>query len=105
MTVDHLIANRLVLEDGAVTGDLEGPLPDAEKDQTLEDLALTEGIDLGQTIAVGDGSTDLPMLQVAGSAIGFNPEPVVEDYCDVVVTSIRKLRLHSEQHDVIDISA
>lgn len=105
VTVDHLIANRLELEDGAVTGDVEGPLLDAGKDQALEDLALAEEMDLGRTIAVGNDTNDLPMLQVAGSAIGFDPKPVVEDYCDVVVTSVRKLRLHFEQHDVIDSSA
>jgi len=103
VAVDHLIANSLVLKNGAVTGDVDGPLLDAGKDRALEELVLAEGVDLGQTIAVGNGRTDLPMLRVAGSAIGFDPEPVVEDACDVVVTSIRKLRLHFEQHGVIDV--
>ncbi|MEF8807294.1 HAD family hydrolase [Natronomonas sp.] len=102
VTVDHVVANRLVLENGAVTGDVEGPLIDGEKDQTLEELALAEDVDLGRTTAVGNGATDLPMLQVAGTAIGFEPEPVVEDHCDVVVTSIRELRLYFEQHEFVD---
>jgi len=42
------------------------------------------------------------MLRAAGTAVGFEPEPVVEQYSDEVVTSIRKLRLYFEQHDVID---
>jgi phosphoserine phosphatase len=104
VTVDHLVANRLVIANGAVTGDVDGPLLDAGKDRALENLALTEGLDLGRTVAVGNGMTDVPMLQVAGSAIGFSPEPVVEDYCDVVVTSIQKLRLHFEQHHVVDVA-
>ena len=100
--VDHVIANRLVLEREAVTGEVEGPLLDTGKDGALEELALTEGIDLGRTIAVGNGAMDLPMLQVAGTAIGYDPESVVEDHCDVVVTSIRSLRLYFEQHGIVE---
>lgn len=102
VAVDHVVANRLVLENGAVTGDVEGPLLDGQKNEVLERLAITEGIGLGRTVAVGNGATDLSMLQVAGTAIGFTPEPVVEQYCDVVVTSIRRLRLYLEQHNIID---
>ncbi len=102
VAVDHLVANRLVLENGAVTGDVEGPLLDGGKDHVLEELAIAEELDLGQTFAVGNGATDLPMLQIAGTAIGYDPEPLVEENCDVVVTSIRKLHLYFEQHDVIE---
>lgn len=102
VSVDHVVANRLVMENDALTGAVEGPLVEGSKDEALEELAATEGIDLEQTIAVGDGANDLPMLQTAGTAIGFGPESVIEDHCDVVVTSVRKLRLHFEQHDVID---
>jgi phosphoserine phosphatase len=102
VAVDHVVANRLVLENEAVTGDVEGPLLDREKDQALEELAITEGVDLGQTIAVGNGTTDLPMLRLAGTAIGFDPDPVVASYCDITATSVRKLRLYFEQHDIVD---
>jgi phosphoserine phosphatase len=102
VTVDHVIANRLVFENEAVTGDIEGPLIDGGKGRALEELAITKEVDLGQTTAVGNGVTDIPMLQVAGTAIGFAPEPVVEDACDIVVTSIRRLWLYFEQHGLID---
>lgn len=102
VAVDHLIANRLVLENGAVTGDVDGPLLDRGKDHALQELALAADVDLGRTVAVGNGATDLSMLQVAGTAIGFDPEPIVADHCDVVVTSIRKLRLYFEQHGMIE---
>lgn len=102
VTVDHVVANRLVLDRGVVTGEIEGPLLDDGKDRALDELAAVEGEDLARTVAVGNGATDLPMLRAAGTAIGFNPVPLVEDYCDVVVTSIRKLRLYFDQHDVID---
>lgn len=100
VTVDHVVANRLVLENGAVTGDVDGPLLDRGKDHALEELALAEELGLGQTVAVGNGATDLPMLQVAGTAIGFDPESIIESHCDVVVTSIGKLKLYFEQHDL-----
>lgn len=102
VTVDHVIANRLVMKNGAISGEVSGPLLDREKGDALEALAVAAGIDRKQTIAVGNGATDLPMLHVAETAIGFNPERIVADHCDVVVTSIRKLRLYFEQNDIIE---
>lgn len=104
VTVDHVIANQLVLENGAVTGEVDGPLLDRGKDHALEELAIAEELALGQTVAVGNGATDLSMLQVAGTAIGFNPDTLIESNCDAVVTSIRKLKLYFEQHDFTDSS-
>ena len=101
-TVDHVVANRLVIENGAVTGDVDGSVLDGQKDGPLGELAVADGVDLEQTIAVGNGATDLSMLRAAGTAVGFNPEPVVEQYCDVAVTSVRKLHLYFEQHGIID---
>jgi phosphoserine phosphatase len=102
VAVDHLIANRLEIVNGALTGTVDGPIADETKDAALQELVTREDLPLDQTIAVGNGAVDLPMLQVAGTAIGFEPESVVESYCDHVVTSIRKLRLYFEQHDLID---
>ena len=101
VAVDHLVANRLVVANEALTGAVEGPLVDGRKDSALEEVAEAAGVGLGRTIAVGDDATDLPMLRAAGSAVGFEPEPLVEEACDEVVTSIRALRLYFEQHDVI----
>jgi len=102
VAVDHIVANRLVIRNGAVTGDVEGPLLDAEKDLALEEIALDEGVDTERTIAVGNGPTDRPMLRAAGTAIGFKPDRGTEKLCDYTVTSVLKLRLHFEQHGVID---
>jgi phosphoserine phosphatase len=102
VAVDHVVANRLPLSNGAVTGSVEGPLLEGGKDGALEELVAREGVSLGRTVAVGNGASDLPMLKVAGTAVGFDPEPLVERYCDVVVTSIRKLRLYLEQHGIVE---
>jgi phosphoserine phosphatase len=102
VAVDHVVANRLVMENDALTGEVEGPLVDRGKDEALEELVAVEGFDRGQVFVVGNGASDLPMLKNAGTAIGYNPAPIVEDYCDRVVTSVRKLRLYFEQHGVIE---
>lgn len=102
VAVDHLVANHLEVRNEALTGDIDGPLMDAGKDAALQELAAAEGVPLGKTIAVGNGLSDLPMLQVAGTAIGFDPDSTVADHCDTTVTSMRKLRLHFEQHGITD---
>ncbi|SEH17684.1 phosphoserine phosphatase [Natronorubrum sediminis] len=97
VTVDHIVSNRLPMADdgeqpGALTGDVEGPLIEGTKDDALEDLAADVGVDLAETVAVGDGANDLPMLEVAGLAIGFEPKPAVEPHCDVVVSTMAEAR-------------
>ncbi len=92
ITVDDIVANRLPIENGALTGGVEGPLIEGTKDTALEGLAAREGVALEDTVAVGDGANDLPMLKVAGLAVGFDPKPAVEPHCDLVVTSMAELR-------------
>ncbi|ELY55531.1 phosphoserine phosphatase SerB [Natronolimnohabitans innermongolicus] len=93
-SVDHIVSNRLPMDDEEteLTGDVDGPLIEGTKDDALEDLADDVGADLEETVAVGDGANDLPMLQVAGLSIGFEPKPAVEPHCEVVVTSMAEAR-------------
>ncbi len=90
VSVDHIVANRLPFdEEGtALTGDVDGPLIEGTKDDALTELAESLGVDLTDTVAVGDGANDLPMLRVAGLAIGFDPKPAVAPACDVIVTTM-----------------
>ncbi len=92
VSVDHIVANRLPVEAGELTGDVEGPLIEGTKDDALETLAADVGVDVTETVAVGDGANDLPMLEVAGLAIGFDPKPAVAPSCEVVVTSMAELQ-------------
>jgi phosphoserine phosphatase len=92
VSVDTIVANRLPVEDGALTGEVEGPLIEGTKDDALERLAGEREIAIGDTIAVGDGANDLPMLEVAGLSIGFIPKPAVRPACDVVVATMERLR-------------
>ncbi|MFB6133393.1 MAG: phosphoserine phosphatase SerB [Halanaeroarchaeum sp.] len=92
VVVDHLVANHLPLADGALTGEVEGPLIEGTKDDALRNLAETVAVDLEDTVAVGDGANDLPMLEVAGLAVGFKPKPAVVPSCDVTVATMPDLQ-------------
>ena len=85
--VDYAFANVLEIADGKLTGQVIGPVVDrARKAQLLAEVAAAEGIELAQTVAVGDGANDLDMLAAAGLGIAFNAKPVVRDAADTAVT-------------------
>ena len=78
--IDYVFANELDMEDGIVTGKVTGTVVDGNrKAQLLREIAEKEGIRLEQTIAVGDGANDLPMLSIAGLGIAFRAKPLVEE--------------------------
>jgi phosphoserine phosphatase len=77
--LDYGFANRLKIENGKVSGELEGQIIDAEaKEKTLVSLAEKEGFSLRQVVAVGDGANDIKMLARAGLGIAFNAKPIVQ---------------------------
>jgi phosphoserine phosphatase len=97
--VDTVVANRLPVDDDTLTGDVEGPLVEGTKDDALAVLRATVGET--ETVAVGDGANDRPMLEVADLAIGFAPKPAVEPSCDVVVDSMDELRAVFEREGLL----
>lgn len=77
--IDYVFANELEIENGIVTGRVSGEIVDgAKKAFLLEKIAQNEGFSLEQTIAVGDGANDLPMLSIAGLGIAFRAKPIVK---------------------------
>jgi len=92
VAVDTVVANRLPSEGGTLTGDVEGPLIEGTKDDALASLAADLGTPMGETVAVGDGANDRPMLEVAGLAVGYDPKPAVENACEETVASMAGLR-------------
>ena len=85
--IDHMAANVLVLDDGTVTGELEGEILDrAGKAAALERFAAAAGVPLARTIAVGDGANDIDMLAAAGLGIAFNAKPVVRRAADAALS-------------------
>ncbi|ATW88793.1 phosphoserine phosphatase [Halohasta litchfieldiae] len=99
--VDMIVSNSLPIVDGELTGEVEGPLIEGTKDDQLEELAGELGVDMTDTIAVGDGANDLPMLEVAGLAVGFEPKPAVEPSCDEVVSTMADLGTLLESRGVL----
>ena len=99
--VDAIVANRLPVADGKLTGKVEGALIEGTKDDALEVLTATIGADRTDTIAVGDGANDLPMLQVAGLAVGFDPKPAVAPSCDTIVETMPELQNILEAESVL----
>jgi phosphoserine phosphatase len=89
--VDTVVANRLPVEGGRLTGAVEGPLIEGTKDRALEELAAELDVPMSRTVAVGDGANDLPMLEVAGLSVGFLPKDAVRPACDAVVASMHRL--------------
>ena len=75
---DYIVANRLEVVGGRVTGKVLPPIVTGEtKRETLLAIAAQRGIRLAQTIAVGDGANDMPMLTAAGIGIAFRAKPAV----------------------------
>mgnify|MGYP006275959507 FL=1 len=102
VSVDTVVANRLPTDaNGALTGEAEGPLIEGTKDDALADLAAEVGVPMAETVAVGDGANDLPMLEVAGLAVGFVPKSAVRPVCDSVVASMYRLGKVLESHGVL----
>ena len=77
--IDYVYANELEIVDGKLTGRYVGDIVNGRrKAELLRLLAQVENIDIAQTIAVGDGANDLPMLATAGLGIAFHAKPKVK---------------------------
>lgn len=78
--IDYVYANELEIVDGKVTGNVTGTVVDGNrKAQLLRQIAAEENISLEQSIAVGDGANDLPMLSIAGLGVAFRAKPLVKE--------------------------
>lgn len=75
---DRIVGNRLEVVGGRVTGKVLPLVVTGEtKRETLLAIAVERGIRLAQTLAVGDGANDMPMLTAAGIGIAFHAKPAV----------------------------
>jgi phosphoserine phosphatase len=85
--IRHVLANRLEVADGVLTGRVSGPVVDrAAKAAALREFAALQGLPMARTVAIGDGANDLDMLAEAGLGIAFNAKPVVRRQADTAVT-------------------
>lgn len=87
--IDYVYANELEIIDGKLTGVAIEPIVDAQrKASLLKELAIKEGISLEQTIAVGDGANDLPMLGIAGLGVAFRAKPMVKQSAKQAISAL-----------------
>jgi phosphoserine phosphatase len=87
--IDCISANELDIVDGRLTGEVKGEIVNGEKKaELLRGMAAQLGIDMRQTIAVGDGANDLPMLAIAGLGVAFHAKPKVRENARHAISSL-----------------
>lgn len=87
--IDYVYANELEIVDGKLTGRYLGDVVDGKrKAELLKLIAQVEKVDIAQTIAVGDGANDLPMLSTAGLGIAFHAKPKVVENAKQSINTI-----------------
>ncbi len=87
--IDYVYANELEIVDGKLTGNYVGEIIDGKrKAELLKLIAQVENVNIAQTIAVGDGANDLPMLSTAGLGIAFHAKPKVKENASQSISTI-----------------
>jgi len=82
----HVAANELEMRDGKLTGEVLGQIVDAQyKADTLKKLAQRFDIAPEQTVAIGDGANDLPMIKAAALGIAYHAKPKVNEQTPVTI--------------------
>ena len=88
LEIDFYRANTLKIQNGVLTGEIDGPLIDSHaKRMALEEFADQEQVQLEQTVAIGDGANDLEMIKAAGLGIAFNAKPKVAAAADTTISN------------------
>ncbi len=89
LDIDYMFANQLEIINGRLTGRTLGEIIDgAKKAELLRNIAFKEDIHLEQTVAVGDGSNDLPMINISGLGIAFHAKPLVKKNAQHSISTI-----------------
>jgi phosphoserine phosphatase len=87
--LDYVFTNCLEIVNGKLTGKINGDIIDGQKKaEILETIARVENISLRQTIAVGDGANDLPMISIAGLGVAFNAKSIVKKNAQRSISSV-----------------
>ncbi|MDD3063137.1 MAG: phosphoserine phosphatase SerB [Massilibacteroides sp.] len=87
--IDYVYANELEIVDGELTGNYIGDIVDGKrKAELLRLIAQVENVDIRQTVAVGDGANDLPMISIAGLGIAFHAKPKVKENAKQSISTI-----------------
>lgn len=85
--IDYVYANKLVIKDGKLTGEVVEPIIDAErKADLMREIAEKENLLMEQVVAVGDGANDRFMLENSGLGIALYPKAVLQKVASGVIT-------------------
>lgn len=88
LNLDLISANSLEVREGVLTGNLIGPIIDAEgKKNTLLSFAEKYSIPLNETIAIGDGANDIGMIQAAGLGVSYRGKDVLNAHAALVLNN------------------
>ncbi len=86
LDLDYACSNTLEIVAGKLTGNVLGDVVSAQtKASILQQLAMEYNIDIGSTVAVGDGANDLEMMSVAGLGVAYHAKPKVEKQAQVAI--------------------
>jgi phosphoserine phosphatase len=86
LSITYYKANKLEIIDGVLTGYLIGPVIDrAAKAAALRQFSNASGVEIENTVAIGDGANDLDMMAIAGLSIAFNAKPIVVQAADLAI--------------------
>lgn len=80
--ISIVISNDLIFNKADVfTGRIiENAVDDIAKAHALRKLCDLLNVPIANTVAIGDGANDIPVLRIAGLAVGFNPEPALSEF-------------------------
>ncbi len=86
--LNYAYANKLVVRDGLITGELDGPIVTPQRKADLLDaIAQRERIDLAQVVAIGDGANDMRMLQKAGFGVAYHAKAKLREASDACLST------------------
>jgi phosphoserine phosphatase len=90
--VDHVVATRMVVEDGRYTGEIAFYAYGEGKAEAIRELAQQRGYDLAQCWAYSDSITDRPMLEAVGNPVAVNPDKALRRHAAEVGWRLREFR-------------
>ncbi|HEU0104360.1 MAG TPA: HAD-IB family hydrolase [Mycobacteriales bacterium] len=90
--VDHVIATRMVVQDGRYTGEIDFYAYGEGKSAAIRELAQERGYDLAQCWAYSDSWTDRPMLELVGNPVAVNPDKALRRHAAEVGWRLREFR-------------
>ncbi len=86
LCLDYAFGNKLIIKNGALTGEVEEPIIDGEKKaEIIQWISEIEGISKDEVVAIGDGANDQFMLNNVGLGIAFNAKQVLKQVADGVI--------------------